>query len=130
MQGALSRPEWREKLKKFELSFELQQLRVLCSLGQARALAERPFAGLRAWVTLPGGGVAGSAVTLRLTTKFKGRAVCIATLAYGIAVVLYGATPWLAWGLFAVALCGGTDAVGVTLRKSVVLRTKPGQVWR
>ena len=75
-----------------------------------------------------GGGVAGSAVTLRLTTKFKGRAVCIATLAYGIAVVLYGATPWLAWGLFAVALCGGTDAVGVTMRKSVVLLTTPDEL--
>ena len=74
-----------------------------------------------------GGGVAGSAVTLKLTTKFKGRAVCIATLAYGIAVVLYGATPWLA-GLFAVALCGGTDAVGVTMRKSVVLLTTPDEL--
>lgn len=72
------------------------------------------------------GGMVGSAVTLAFASyPHKGRGVCIATLAYGACASAMGCSSALALGLVSVAACGATDAVGVTMRKTVVLLTTP-----
>ena len=72
------------------------------------------------------GGTLGSSLTLLFNSyQYKGRAVCLATLAYGAFASLIGSTPLLPVGMACVALCGAADAVGMTFRKTVVLVTTP-----
>eukprot|EP00966_Prymnesium_polylepis_P156098 3606851-Prymnesium_polylepis.1 len=72
------------------------------------------------------GGTLGSSITLFFNSyAYKGRAVCYATLAYGLSAGLIGSTPLLPVGMAFVSLCGATDAVGMTFRKTVVLCTTP-----
>jgi MFS family permease len=72
------------------------------------------------------GGTIGSSLTLFFNSyKYKGRAVCYATLAYGAFAALVGVSPLLPVGMLFVSLCGATDAVGMTFRKTVVLLTTP-----
>ena len=49
----------------------------------------------------------------------------IATLCYGATCFLFGATPLLYIGGLATALCGAADAVGATMRSTVVMLTTP-----
>ena len=70
------------------------------------------------------GSMGGSALTLGMTKyPHKGRGVAYATLLYGVCCMLMGCSSSLLVGLFSVAACGATDAVGVTMRKTVVLLT-------
>jgi hypothetical protein len=72
------------------------------------------------------GGTAGSALTFAFANyPYKGRAVCIATLVYGLFASLLGVSSALIIALFTVCACGAADAVGMTMRKSVVMLTTP-----
>ena len=72
------------------------------------------------------GGTAGSALTFAFANyPYKGRAVCIATVVYGLFAALLGVSSALLVALFTVCACGAADAVGMTMRKSVVLLTTP-----
>ena len=48
-----------------------------------------------------------------------------ATIAYGMTCFLFGATPLLYIGGVATLLCGAADAVGATMRSTVVMLTTP-----
>lgn len=64
------------------------------------------------------GGTAGSSATLLFNSyAYKGRAVCLATLAYGASAALIGCSPLLPVGALFVALCGAMDAVGCAARR-------------
>lgn len=59
------------------------------------------------------GGTVGSSATLLFNAyPYKGRAVCLATLAYGAFAAAIGVSPLLPVGMAAVCLCGAFDAVG------------------
>ena len=59
------------------------------------------------------GGTVGSSATLLFNAyPYKGRAVCLATLAYGAFAAAIGCSSLLPVGMAAVCLCGAFDAVG------------------
>ena len=59
------------------------------------------------------GGTVGSSATLLFNAyPYKGRAVCLATLAYGAFAAAIGCSSLLPLGMAAVCLCGAFDAVG------------------
>ena len=72
------------------------------------------------------GGIFGGLLTFFFAHQpHKGRQVMIATLCYGATCFLFGATPLLYIGGLATALCGAADAVGATMRSTVVMLTTP-----
>jgi hypothetical protein len=72
------------------------------------------------------GGISGGVFTFTMAgMPHKGRLVMYATIAYGMTCLLFGATTLLTVGLAATALCGAADAVGATMRSTVVMMSTP-----
>ena len=75
------------------------------------------------------GGIAGGMLTFALNSyPRKGRLVAYATMAYGVGCFSFGCTRQLLLGALAVFVCGGTDAVGATMRNTVVLVSTPDRL--
>lgn len=72
------------------------------------------------------GAVAGALIALAFASyRAKGLLVLYASLAYGLILLLFGATEMLWLGLILIALLGATDAVTVTVRHTTVMLTTP-----
>ena len=75
------------------------------------------------------GGIAGGLLTFALNDyPRKGRLVAYATMAYGVGCFGFGCTRQLLLGALMVFVCGGTDAVGATMRNTVVLVSTPDRL--
>ena len=72
------------------------------------------------------GGTVGSSATLLFNAfPYKGRAVCLATLAYGAFAAVIGCSSLLPVGMAAVCLCGAFDAIGCAAPGLEPSTTKP-----
>merc|ERR1719401_1731733 len=109
--------------------------RELLPVFAATLLANRPaWLSLRGAVALLtslnfGGSIVGSClVFLMHDMPHKGRQVLFATVLYGAFCVLFGASPlwWLC--ALAVFLAGAADAIGMTVRKTVIVVTTPNHL--
>lgn len=75
------------------------------------------------------GGVLGALVVLTtVNLRHKGGIVLIATLLYAILLFAFGVNRIFPLGIVIVALLGGTDAVGMAMRQTVVQLTTPDRL--
>jgi len=75
------------------------------------------------------GGVVGSVVVLSTAQMArKGLLVLIATLAYAVLLFAFGLNHIFWLGLIIVAILGGTDAVSMTMRQTIVQLTTPNKL--
>ena len=115
-------PAWRRALALAQFPYFVASLFTGARLG----MSARQAAAALTIANYSGGTVGSSATLLFNTYPYKGRAVCLATLAYGAFAALIGCSPLLPVGMAAVCFCGAFDAVGrAAFRPSTPLRTAP-----
>merc|ERR1719189_1193934 len=109
--------------------------RELFPVFAATVFEPRPsWLSLRATVSLLtalnyAGGMSGSFITFFMTgSPYKGRQVLYATIVYGVFCVGFGAAPLWWMSALAVFGAGAADAVGMTVRKTIIGVSTPQQL--
>lgn len=60
--------------------------------------------------------------------RFQGRAVLVSITIWGIAIAIFGITPWLGLGLVMLAIAGWADVCSATLRNSIIQTEAPDEL--
>ena len=75
--------------------------------------------------TAPAVGALAGAVTTGWVERVtrRGRAVVLAVVGWGVAIALFGLSPWAWMGLLFLALAGGADVISAVLRNTILQRS-------